>query len=278
MYRLEVKVGKSEIAAGLVCPNEAQRYGVSNWSLQPVQKQEDVTKNKNLLTGLSDALSRMGVHKAYAPNVLMANAEVIDNRKLTEHIRLGGGIVLHRNRNVPADGTFVGVGQAVVMSSAGCPVIIASAGEQVCVAHAGRASLIDIRMVNNDEPSRKHFSIVNAIVEAFEERGMTRKDITMSMSFAIPSVLFNHPFNGTYGPSNKSIYKFLKRHWPTSVTKKNGGMSLDLEELFEEQARAVGVNFCIGNSLAEFPALAHTRDGKDPNRRNLFILKRKQQN
>ncbi|MFH1178211.1 MAG: hypothetical protein V1711_00585, partial [bacterium] len=134
-------------------------------------------------------------------------------------------------------------------------------------------------------PSRRqHESVVDAVVEALTERGANLHEIAMCMHFAIPAAVFEHHFDGLYGPYNHAIWRFVDERWPSSTVRKNGGMLLDLEGLFEEQARQIGVmNVWSENSLAELPALTHTRDGKknpigpsgrEVQRRNLIVVKR----
>jgi len=248
-----------------------------NWSLKSLQTQEDVRVQCHLATGLREALRDIGVHKAFAPHVVLASAQIADRNAFKQPIDLGEGRHLYRNQDVPADGVFIGKGHAFVMSSGGCPIIISTAGEQMIVAHAGRDSLVDRGAVTGN-PTRPHVSVVNAIVEAFLERGATLRDISMCMMFSISASLFTHSLidlnHGTY---NYALWEFIKGRWPSGVVRHKNNMLLSLEMLFEEQAREAGVrNVWYTNSLEEFPRLAHTRDGLGSDRRNLFIVKREQ--
>jgi len=272
MYKIKVSVGGITVKIGALCPNEISERG---WSLARIQEQKDVDEQFMLAKGLRDALAKMGVHRAYAPNVAEFSARVLnDTSLLKKQIDLGQNIIIRRDKSVPADGVLVKSGYAFVMSGAGCPVIIATAGDDMVVAHAGRGSLIDRNAVNGDPSRREHESVVDAIVNALVDRGYSRDEITMCMELALPASAFMHRFDGTYGACNRALCEFVEKQWPCAVTRKNGGMLLDLESLFEEQARRAGVTYWAENSLAEFPALAHTRDGKDSSRRNLIIVKR----
>ncbi|OGG92917.1 hypothetical protein A2609_03565 [Candidatus Kaiserbacteria bacterium RIFOXYD1_FULL_47_14] len=252
---------------GVWCPNEKHW----NWGLKPLQTQHDANKNQELVKQLYDALRKMGVHKAYAPNVASSSAIIIDGGELKEQIDLGTGVRLHRNSTVPADGIFLKKGQAFVMSSAGCPVIIATASNHMIVAHAGRDSLIDPGVLMR-EPTRTHLSVVYAIVKAF---GVRPSEIEMRMLFSIPEKAFRHDVNHwMYGEQNRRLAAFIGTWCPDGVSKENGSIFLNLEKIFLAQARMIGVqNATATHSLNQFPAMAHTRDGEDVRRRNLVVVK-----
>ena len=98
----------------------------------------------------------------------------------------------------------------------------------------------------------------------------------MCMQFAIPAKWFehtmDHPEHGAY---NRALERFVGARWPDGIIRKNGSLFLDIEDIFLEQAREAGVRHAwSAHSLADFPDLAHTRDGRDPRRRNLFVVKR----
>lgn len=274
MYREKLSVGGEEVMIGAMCPNETEKYGLKTWSLRGLQSREDAEKQVPLITGLRATLQRMGVHRGYAPNVIAFSARVVDTAVLKERIKLGENIDLYRSR-LPADGVFIRRGHAFVMSSAGCPIIIAVAGELMVVAHAGRDSLVDRGAVRGVS-ARKHVSVVDAIVEEFAERGILPDRISMCMIFAIPASVFEHRFgHRTYGRYNRALWSFIVERWPSGAISQNGSMFLNLENLFEEQTRQAGIkDVRMTNSLAEFPALAHTHDGGDTSRRNLFVVKR----
>ena len=98
----------------------------------------------------------------------------------------------------------------------------------------------------------------------------------MIMLFAIPAETFEHRFDHpTYGEYNQALKMFVWDRWPGCLTGDETSMFLDLGKLFVEQARQAGVHGVSAmHSLAEFPRLAHTRDGSNPERRNLIIVRR----
>jgi len=275
MYTHGIQVGRTKVTVGAWSPDDAKRCKLSSWSLRTLQIQEDIFKHHALANGVRAAIDSVGAQRAYAPSVVTANAVVVSSAELENRIPLGKSIVLYRNKDIPADGVFLEPGEAFVMSGAGCPVIIAIAGEYMIVAHAGRDSLIERNAVFG-KPSRKRVSIVYAMIEALAKRGAAPEDINMCMQFSIPTEMFEHsPDHPEYGAYNRALATLADTLWHGCVIRKNGSVFLDMESLFVEQAREVGIR-CVWamNSLAEFPALAHTRDTTDPSRRNLFVIKR----
>ena len=275
MCRFKIQELSVEVSA--YCPKKGERNGSEGWSLRSLQTQDDVGRS-NLSKGVYKVLKELHVERAFAPHVVPASANVININMLIESINLGGNVVLYRNSSVPADGVFLGTGHAFVMSSAGCPVIVAKAGRQMIVAHAGRDSLIDRGLVLG-KPTRKLSSIVYAIMEAFSERGANADETSMCMLFSIPSSKFEHRFDHPeYGTYNRALSDFIENRWPSGIRKNDNGVFLDLENIFLEQTREVGIhqNAWVDHSLAEHEHkdLAHTRDGKDPRRRNLIVVKR----
>jgi hypothetical protein len=96
------------------------------------------------------------------------------------------------------------------------------------------------------------------------------------MLFAIPAEAFEHRFdNFHYGEYNQALDSFVSKQWEGCMTQGDNGMFLNLESVFVEQARQAGVQQVRAeHSLAEYPRLAHTRDGGDISRRNLIVVKR----
>jgi hypothetical protein len=275
MYAQSLPAGKHTVSVNAWSPKDAKEFGVPNWSLRSLQSNEDVFKQSALVRGLRTIFEKAGVQEACAPNVASASAAIIQDYRLTSRIRLGSSMYLFRNKSLPADGLFLDPGMALVMSLAGCPFIIAESGQHLIVAHAGRDSLVDRGAVIGS-PMRKHISVVLAIINAFEKRGVSTDRLTMSMHFAIPTLVFMHRFDHyEFGEYNQSLFKFIVGRWPGCAHKNGTGMFLDLEALFVSQALEVGIRHAWAlNSLAQYPDLAHTRDGQDPQRRNLFVIKR----
>jgi hypothetical protein len=271
----KVRTGLGEVI-NVWSPDDAKREGLTNWSLRPLQAPEDVRKHPVLSGALYSALRELEVKRAYAPNVAAMSGLVVAKELLEIRINLGDCTYLYRNCEIPADGIFLNhTDEAFVMSAAGCPVIIATAGSDMIVAHAGRDSLIDRGAVIGN-PSRAHVSVVGFVLDAFRRRGHPASHVSMCLQFAIPADLFEHRFDHPkHWQYNQDLVFFVNRNWPGCTIETGNGVCLDLEAVFTDQARGVGVRHVwTARSLAEYPDLAHTRDGKDPSRRNLFIVKR----
>lgn len=254
-------------------PKEANQYGLSDWSLKSMQTQEDSYRQHGLAIGLRRVLQSMRVRRAYAPNVVMASAVVVNARVLDTRIKLGGDVCLYRKKQVPADAVFVPSGRAFVASGAGCPFIVATADEHMIVAHAGRDSLIE-RSAVLGTPAREHPSIVNAIIEAFDKKGFPANRISMSMYLAIPASVFEHRFDHPFcGEYNRALARFVDDRWPGCTVHRKDSMFLDLESVFIEQARAAGLRHAWATlSLDTCPGLVHTRGGEN-RQRNLIVIK-----
>jgi len=269
-----VPVGKLTAAVNAWSPDDAKQYRLQNWSLRPLQTQSDTFKHHALANGLRAALVSIGTKTAYAPSVAAMSAVIASPEDLRKNkMRLGAD--LYRNPDLPADGVFLQPGEAFVMSGAGCPFIIATAGEHMIVAHAGRKSLAETDAVLG-RPSRRHVSIVYAIIEELLKKGEPLNEIVLYMMFCIPAELFDHhPMHPEHSEYNRKLVELVDTLWNGSTFQKDGNVFVDLESIFVKQAREMGVHRAWAtHSLREFPALAHTRDGKDPSRRNLFVVKR----
>lgn len=281
MRKHRISINGFSVTARTAGPEDARELGIESWSLKalsqvPQKLSEEELFASPFITGLREAFRSVGAHRALAPNVAPSSARIVDSCVLTRRISLGGGVSIRRNKEVPADGILLNRGRAFVMSGAGCPVIVASDGYDVIVAHAGRDSLVDRGAVVG-KPAREHVSVVEAIIGAFVDRGAIPNGIEMCMLFSIPSGVFEHRLDHeVYGDYNRALAMFIAKKWGSGII--NGPESsffLDLECLFEEQAFQAGVsNAWSTHSLGEFPELAHTRDGKGSERRNLVVIKR----
>lgn len=276
MKKMSFLVGGLPLTVGVACPNEAEKNGITSWSLKPLRNKHAVIDERSpLVAGLRKTLRKMGTHYVYAPNVTTFSARIVDTRVPWRRLSVGDGRFLHVSDFCSADGVLLSRGRSFIMSGSGCPIILASGENNVVVAHAGRDSLIDRGAVGG-KPTREHVSVVDAIVDAFAKRGTRPPQIEMLMLFSIPAAAFGHPLDHPiHGKHNRLLADFLRR-WPDShhIVDKTA-MYLDLEGLFLAQAEQAGVSKAhVAHPIGQHPELAHTRDGKDPSRRNLIVVKR----
>ncbi len=275
MYQFTPPVGRQLVTVAAFEPDLVEPYGLAGWSLKPIQRQEDVEQHEDLASRISHVLFSFEIKEAFAPNVAAFSGHIANPEDMTTKIVLDHAI-LRRNRELPADGVFLDPEQGFIMSAAGCPIILASGGDYFIVAHAGRDSLIERNAVMGKKPRREHQSVVDAIVDKFWQRGVPVRDIVMVMMFSIPAEAFEHQFDHpTYGEYNRRLDAFVRTQWPGCTTNGDSSMFLNLERVFAEQAVQQGVSKVSAYySLAEFPRLAHTRDGGARDRRNLIVVRR----
>ncbi|MFZ3044262.1 MAG: hypothetical protein WA058_04130 [Minisyncoccia bacterium] len=274
MFTCELSLKEIDVAISALDPVDAKIANLTSWSLKPLQKKEDIVVHFRLAKVLSDTFYALRVRDAFAPNVAPANARIVGSSQLTDAIELGAAM-LHRNQELPADGMFLRAGQSFVMSAAGCPLIIAGARGVMVIAHAARDSLVD-RGALQGKPTRKHLSVVNAIIEELGRYNILAPEISMIMLFAIPATAFEHnethPVHGAY---NRLLIQHIDAQYPYGIIRKDGKTFLDLEQVFIGQARQAGVRgMWATHSLGAFSHLAHTCDGKGTDRRNLYVVRR----
>lgn len=264
-------------------PNEAKFYehSLSNWSLKNLQMPIDAESNRPLANAISNVFEILNVTQAWAPSVASANATIIDCKDLIHGISLKGHRMLYRNPDVPADGIFLERGGTFVMSSAGCPLIVATAGDEMITAHAGIHSLVDEAMYTSQTP-RQHESVVFSIIEALMRSvdNLEPKDIKMWVLFSIPTPAFTYRFGSSqYGMRNRLFINALKANYPECVIERqhDNCAQIDLETLIMMQTAKKDVtNVFISDSLSKHPELTHTRKGTDYKKRNLIVVRRKQ--
>jgi len=277
---------ESIVRINVFCPDEALNYGLPEWSLQTRPDQENVGEQFPIAiaTGLRKAFDRVGVHRAYAPKIIPKGVEIIDARALKMQINLGAGRFLYRSCPVSADavkagGMFLDKGCTLIMNTNDFPIVVATAKEHMIIAHATCDSLIDREGVATRRPTRRHSSIVHAIVEAFIEKKITPREIEMHMLFSIPKEKCKYALN------NSGLAEFISNWCPEGVEKRKEGIFLDLEKIFLSQAHMMGIgiqNIHIRNPIVNHPAISHAFDGKknpsidgrETKRKNLVVIKR----
>ena len=170
------------------------------------------------------------VHTAYAPRPSMFNAEIVDHGELKTfhqpnfdtHVedelfpwRRSVGIF----RGVDADGCDIPSGCAFWLSSADCSCIVARAKSGFTIAaHAGRDSLVDRKCLETDTPSRRHASVVDAIMARFKENGDLTADLKFFLTCGIRADAFRHRSDHPrFGQSNRKLIEHLRLLDPMCV-------------------------------------------------------------
>ena len=277
MKSIQTPVGRGSALVHAFTPQDAVECGLeSGWSLKGLQKQSDVPHNPMLVEAVLQKLESLDVSEAFAPHVAAASAQVVCAGALTTEICLSHRVRIRRDQHLPADGVSLWRGQVFVMSAAGCPIITATGGNLMVVAHAGRDSLIDRGAVMGKR-SRRHMSIVDAVVEFFTTHGVRASDIAMVMQLAIPVFSFEHnPRDATYGDYNRFMIDLVDEKWAGGIIREDGSAFLCLEKVFLEQARQCGVrDVRVENALDEHPDLVQTCVD-NAGQRNLIVVKREE--
>lgn len=154
-----------------------------------------------------------GVKNIFAPSCKKFNAEIICAENLRHKIRLRGGLVFHRG--CFADGVILTAkGDSFFVSSADCPTIIAIGEKIVIATHAGRNCLIDNGKIHTGKQSRKHRSVVDAMIENFLMTGEKISNIRVFITCGIKSENFPHSINHRqYGEKNKVFIEYLTANY-----------------------------------------------------------------
>lgn len=271
MRPFKLPVGGVEATVFALGHLDTKNSEVPSRDLAKLQSQDSVQEHHPLAQILSEELYRVGVKKAFVPQVASSSTNIVSAKDLQEEIRLGE-IVLYRNEELPADGLFLKPRQTLV-ANGGKAIILANAGRNLIAAIAGRDSLIDPGAVRGN-PTRAHLSVVDAIIAAF--KGQT-DDITMVMLFAPPASMFEHRFADLHeGEYNQALNEFVQAKWNSRcvITHKTG-MFLNIESVFVEQATKAGVRkVMVIHSLIEYPRLVPDYPNNSWAQETLFMVKR----
>ena len=142
------------------------------WSLAPLQEPGDPARHPQLTHKIRSAMRHLGADRIYAPSPVDFNGVIIRPAELSRVMVLGHVILLLRNGNLKADGTFLrSGGDAGAFSAWGCSVIAATFGEHLIFAHAGRDCVINRKRVLGEPGARPFESVVDSIVGAFRQLG-----------------------------------------------------------------------------------------------------------
>ena len=159
------------------------------------------------------------------PDPRSFNTVICSSKDLTQGIQGNcNEVVLYCG--VMADGVVINPGQAAAIASGDCPTIVAYAsGARVAiVAHAGLGSLIDEGLWAGKAPTRTHFSVVDAIVDAAKRHGVVKPDF-----LEVRVVCGIGP--GRY--ERKDLAGKIRAVWPTCVDGQNVNMAKLITLQFE---------------------------------------------
>lgn len=254
-------------------------YGNTNWTLgrfyQDTYEEDDCLLRQ--ITHVTD-IFRSG--RVFAPSPALFNAKICSQKDMRGKapIPLLNGKSVHRNKDCPADGTYLNPGEMGIISAGGCPLIVATCKNRLIFAHAGRDSLIDRKLIQSGVPGRERESVVDSIVEQFAE-DIDFWSIHVYVYFALNPWVLSHPLNSPeYGTFNQKMFDYVGKKWKEGcATIEEGAVHLDLPLLIRRQFEQQGLpplnihtNF---DRIDESPHFHHTR-AELKNHRNLLVVAR----
>jgi len=167
LVHVHFKVPGSDLSFSAAC------FEGKDWSLAGLQTAPDALKHAEYANRLLRALKGIGACCAYAPNPTQFNARIIEPSRLNNFIQLDKDkkVYVRRNKEMPADGTFLRHAQeAGIFSAGGCGVIVMTCGDKLVFAHAGRDCLLDRTWVSTEgaRRSRNNVSVVHSMLDAID--------------------------------------------------------------------------------------------------------------
>lgn len=204
-----------------------------NWSLGSLQKEGDETKAENieLLSRLKRIAEAFELSTFWAPNPTEFNGVIAKRRTLKERICVTPGV--HVYRGTFADGIEIRPGEALILSSGGCPLLTLVWNNRVVAAHAGLKCLFDI-----ENPERE--SVVDAALRQIEyQRRRTTEPLEVRIDFSINPEVFDHPWDHPeWGGKNELLCRELEYRWgPTVFLGDRTKGRIDLIKLMQQQFR-----------------------------------------
>ncbi len=217
-----------------------------DWSLAPLQRSEDVEVNQVLAHKIRSAMRHLGADRIYAPSPVKFNGQIILPEKLDRVLNLGHKVLLFRNRDVPADGTFLRASRdAGTFSAGGCGVVVAILGEYMIFAHAGRECVIDRGRVLTGTMSRQMESVVGYVVRALLDVGGGLKKIRHLhawMFYSIRPEEFLHRYDDEkHGEYNRLIGAYIEKNFGAGGRFTSEGIEIDLPAIVKAQFERHGV-------------------------------------
>jgi len=248
-----------------------------NWSLSQLKDPAAEEYRRRLGQVLLD----LQVGRAFATDTTTFNARLIEPGEFDYRVRVGNHMLL-RAPDLPADGTSLLPGEAVVNSPAGCLVFVAARpGQPPWVAHGGRWCFIDQHEVKYGSPdeSRRDYSIVYAVMEKLRARRPDEvAEIEVAVFWSIPAQRFPHDRDDEkYGELNQSLYDHLCHAGMQDCMLERGSVFYpDLPRILVHQFAARGVPIKnIDLTRAYLPPQGAHLDGSKGAPRNLAIIRRR---
>jgi hypothetical protein len=106
-------------------------------------------------------------------------------------------------------------------------------------AHAGRDSLVDRELILNKKPGRKHFSIIDAVVE--ESGPRNREELRAFICGATSAHVHSLEKSSQYAEYNWKLVRYLESTFPSAQSVQGDELYLSITNLIKEQLIGHGV-------------------------------------
>ncbi len=257
-----------------------------NWSLKGIETSTDPKQSHGHIV---HTLGRLGVEKVYAPSPDTFNSKiaVIDDSADQKMVRIRLNETTSLYRGIKADGiNKLPLKSAFAMSAADCALVVVSFQNNLWVAHSGRDSLLDRKHINEGVASKRHSSVIDAIMGDIDPK--LRSQAKAFIGFTISKgPHFQHSIHDpVYGEPNELMLKWLASQYITQDERNFFGDEFwqhgqfDMTWLIKKQLESYGVHDIKSDNICTFSEKDHRGNYKwfsqrrTPGKRNLFVVVR----
>ena len=278
----ELKPTSSHVLWGGAVEIHCFGRATGNWSITGTTANEAKENNHGILGRFEKLGIQYDLSKIYAPNPSRFNARVV----MTEE-GVDEWIPSFLYRGIYADGVVLcEPGTAFALSSADCPTVVLCNPNngRLVAAHAGRDSLIDRSFLEKGFPSRKHQSVVDAMVDSIT--GWSRMCIMGFVACGIGPFAYRHPL--TVGSpdynSNLRLIDHICKRWGRACVEDCWSGTISLETIIRKQCIDQGI---LGSSMGsdgtctfsdkgplDNEALWHSHRRDDKSRNLVLVIRR----
>jgi hypothetical protein len=214
----------------------------------------------------------------FAPAVVSHSAELVEQKDLTVRLELPNQVKLFRNPVIPADAVPLGVSTGGTMSNAGCPLLVVGVKGYFLFVHASRKNMLDEGLIRDGVPSRRFETVLHAVKEYLEHKGIKPHEIKIHGHFHIDPETFEHPLDHEdteIAEFNRKMYDFIFDTLGVDIMREQRGL-IDMEAL----VKGVAGRLDFGKVTFTDPLprnYASTRSsglGMAPDRNAIFLFRR----
>lgn len=231
---------------------EIRMFGkqTGDWSLKQLGT-ENETFFKERLSTVSHVLTDLRLVRIYAPRPKIFNAKI---NEVDDFYHSGA---THVPSPTETTWLFTAVGEGAIVRdssklhedffpitffyTADCAVIVIhdpKTGRTVA-SHAGRDSVIDRSLILTGEKSRPCFSVVDSMLQFFEDKSRVRAFICGGLSRHEHPLNTNNPEHLQY---NRAICEHFQGNFPNSFKLRSGSLFISVINIIEEQLISHGVS------------------------------------